>query len=339
MRVICAALVMAVVLGGDAFADRCQVRPLVKWNTDQLITGPEDLVLDARQGRIIISAHNRTSVDEDPTAGLYAVALSALRGQGQVEAFPLITDKADFRPHGIAIQGDQLAVINHAGEGEGVGPRGTRLELFRIEARGLRLSETLRSPMLCNANDVVSDGEGGWLFTRTGSSCGGVGGFLDLLSGTLGGGTGQVVRLTPDGEAAVIASDLKFANGLLRLADGRIVVAETQGKSLKWLGGERWDVGAGPDNLMLDQSGAILTAVHDAPFRLFLGLKGRTDTVPSRLVRIVSTRETETLYASDGDPAKGGYPAATVLLDAGEVYVAGSVLASSLLVCPKPAKS
>ena len=297
------------------------------------IAGIEDIA--RMDGALILSAHDRLG---GAPGGLYRLPLAALAQAGPVAAEPLPI--AARHPHGIAAEGDRLAVIerHHGPEGH----EASAVALYRLGAGGAEEVARWAGDDLCAANDLALLGRAVWA-TLDRADCPGLS-MRDALGLRWG---GALLRL--DGDARLTVTDgLAFANGLVALGPGRLAVAETRGGRLARLGGlaalpgeappahlawrERSvELPGGPDNLTRAADGRIVAALHPSLLRLALYRHGWRDRAPSRLVALdPETGAAEALY---DDPAGARFSGATVGLMAQGRLVAGSVRAPGLLVC------
>jgi len=162
----------------------------------------------------------------------------------------------------------EVAVACEHASGLGWLPDGTLVisalmaaRLTFVAADGSR-SELDLSPLAWSTNDMVA-GPGGRVY-------------VDLYRRSEDGIVGAIGLVTPDGEARVVADDLRTPNGLGITADGStLVVSETQGGRLLAFtieadggltGGRVFaDLGEGrhPDGLCLDAGGAVWVGCYD----------------------------------------------------------------------------
>ncbi len=328
---------------------KCLARPLLDETAGAPVAGPEDLDFDAENGALLISAFDRLD-ESGAQGGIYRLSVGDLAGEGALMARNLTPGRPDFRPHGIALSDATLAVINHTHRREGAGPRGTMLDLFSWDGRVLTHRKTDAASSYCNANDIAGAPAGGWLFSRDRGACEGVDKILETVFNL---GDGEVRHLSAAGDLGAFAEGLAFANGVaVNASDNRVFIAETQGRRIAVFGQAEEKTGrpapkgpfgrernfdielaAGPDNLSIGLDGSLLAATLPAPFSLFLALNGWSGPVPSRLIRIRNPGSpdaaVEVLYEN------GGFSAATSIVETPRFFVAGSVIESALLVCPK----
>ncbi len=314
----------------------CAVRPILEAGTGRAVLGAEDLAFDAARGEILVSAYDRRATDAAlaqgapvPEGGLYAVDPVAL-AHGPTRARPLLPPGAirgGLRPQGIDIDGNRLAVVNRR-----LGPDG-RLDpvvlLLDLATSPPAVVAIHRAPGFCALNDVAIDG--GLLHaTLDREDCRRFAP-RELLPGAR---TGRLVRLA-DEETGTVAEGFRFPNGVLRLPDGRLAVAETRGGGIRLSDGRVLATPGGPDNLTLAADGRIVAAVLPNLVRTLFYLRGWSARAPSRIVRVdPATGAVELLF---DDPEGLIFPGASVGLMVGDMLVAGSVLAPGLLVCQRAA--
>lgn len=310
----------------------CRRVPLVDAASGAPVVGPEDVAFHAASGTVFISAYDRSA---DRPGGLYALPLSRLES-GQVEK---VDGGAVTFPHGIGLdpaRGRLAAVDHHKGDD---GRADSRLVVFRLDASGaLDRPEVLDDPRLVHGNDVAPDGAGGWLVTVDHGSESSLGRVLEVSLPLA-----RAVVARP-GEPEPFADDLAYANGIARLPDGRVVVAETRTAQLTvftatGLPVRTLTVEGRPDNVAVLSDGGVAVALVTAGLQLMLSRGGWFGVEPpgSLVVAIDVTGSTPPRVLFD-DPDGNILRAATSAVAAGDRLVVGSVADSALAVCPLPAE-
>lgn len=324
--------------------DECRRVALLDGATGAVITGAEDVALDAARGRLFLSAYDRRAARrairrkaaEIPEGGVYVVQLGALRdAETRIEATPLVRageTSGGLRPHGLTYDGqtDEVVFINR-GYQKIDGRWRLNARLQRIGSNGA----VIVGPDVatrCAANDVIHDAEG-IVVSFDHEKCGWRALFEDALTLRRSG-----VALA-SGPALFDAA--AHANGLVPIGNAGIALAATREKALLLLErtpsgyAERLRIPApgGPDNLSVGTDGAIVAAVHPSLARYALSLRMGFGTAPSRVVKFEGDGAmTETLF---DDPSGRVFSGATVAVEKDGLLILGSATDSGLLVCRK----
>jgi hypothetical protein len=306
------------------------------------VIGAEDFAVDAGRDRLIVSAFDREAVraavaaraPEIPEGGLYSVPFAALfEAKSMAKAAPLARG-FDFvgglRPHGIVYvpYKDEIAFVNVGYEMVGRGWR----EKVRIERVGADGEAVLgaEGETHCAANDLADDGAGA-IVSFDHRSCG----FGAFIENTLTLRRSGVVRET--GEA--LFDRAAFANGVLALESGEIVLAATREKAAILLRKDgallveksRVRLPGGPDNLTQGEGATIIAAVH--PRLMVLGAHSRLGIgqAPSRIVAFSTDADAvERLFE---DPTGEVFSGATVAVERDGALVVGSPTEAGVLLC------
>ncbi|MEO0983152.1 MAG: hypothetical protein AAFX03_10925 [Pseudomonadota bacterium] len=332
-------------LGDPAFAlHDCARHALIDADTGLPIVGAEDLAAHPDGRRVYVSAYDRLAVeaaveagDPAPDGGLYVVdpmQLSAASSEVRsIIASPsklVIQHLRGLRPHGIAVSGDRLAMVNRLQRpGGALYPA---IQQYEISGGAAELIDSRRSDTYCAANDLAFDGDGlvisldrkkcpGWAFDER----------------VLGVAKGRLVFYSRDGREEDLVGGLKFANGVEVLSDGRFAVAETRRNRIYIRepdgSGRRLKTPGGADNLTLAPDGRLIAALHPDLIRLGRYRYGHRDTAPSRVIALdPDTGDIELLFEDRSGETFSGATAA-VLMDG--LLVVGSVRDAGLLVCRK----
>lgn len=346
----------------------CRAVTLIDRTTGAAVVGPEDIAVDYDANLAYISAYDRRKVEAEIDAGARAISpggiyrldlseLSSLATSVTVEDLTQeFKEGADFRPHGIDLQGDQLLAVNRAyiSDGESVRLVPT-IERFRVEGGGLLAHlETLKpedDELMCSPNDVASEGGDSFYVTNDHGSCGG---FSRLWEDTFALARSHLLYF--DGQNfRKVAKGLGYANGLAFDGDfigGRLVVSETRRQRLAVFDTAALTapdaaeilplfvipVPGSPDNLSRSVDGGLLVgAIPDLSDFIYYrrGWFG-VETAASRIVAISlpfsALSEVEVIFEDDGSLIS----AATVIADARDVRLIGAVLEGHIVVCNKP---
>jgi len=316
--------------------EACRNVALTDAATGQPIRGVEDIARTPG-GDLILSAYDRLAAEaalgagrRPPDGGLYRLPPQALDQPQPIALSPLIPAQVlggGLHPHGIAMAGDDLLVINRRLADPGRSVAVLRLSLGPEDAR---LSERVVSDGLCAANDLVARPGGAWItLDREGCRRRTLGDLLDLSTGRVVALSGRRITSLADGFA--------HPNGILAspaIGETAPIVAETRAGRLRLPGGRTVDLPGGPDNLSTSE-GRIVAALHPSLLRLALYRYGWAGRAPLRVVSVAASGEVEILL---DDPSGRLFSAATVALWAGPGrLVAGSVRDDGLLICEEGA--
>ncbi|TCP38301.1 hypothetical protein EV659_101200 [Rhodothalassium salexigens DSM 2132] len=229
---------------GAAVTD-CHPLDLVDATTGRAITGIEDLAPDPVAGWLYLSAFDRRAVAHElaqtgraQTQGaLYRLRAADLERAGPLTLEPL-AGAAPVRPHGIALSADRrrLFVVDRANAPAAAGAAiAPRLRAFDIAADRLVPAWTLDHPGLCRANDVVALGPDRVAVTLDHGACDGWRrGLEDVFKLPR-------ARLAIAGPEGLVRTPERFvfANGVVRMPDGRLAVAETRARRLRLVSPDR----------------------------------------------------------------------------------------------------
>lgn len=303
------------------------------------VPGPEDVQIDPVRKRAFISSFDR--VDDEG------------RGRGSIFAFniddPLDasswTDRTGgvperFEPHGIYLYTaggvSRLFVVNAAT---------SAVEIYDVGDDGtLAHVRSVTERRLTSPNDVVAVGPDAFYVTNDTQP--GRESLLGRLYFLLRAGAGSV--LFHDGQSWRVAADgLKFANGIaLSPAGDRVYVAESAGGDVRTFRRDAatnilteaatTPVGAAPDNINVDRSGAIWVAAHPRPLSLPGYFKPRDSKSPSLVLRLDSVEGAAMrpvhVFADDGRQLSASSTAARL----GDTLIIGALLDSKFLICKLP---
>lgn len=141
------------------------------------------------------------------------------------------------------------------------------VEIFRVEERRLAHLATLGAGALVEPNDVAAVAPLACHVTESSQFRSGLARSLAIFGGW---NRGRLVYLEP-GTARVAAEGFGLANGIVRLGEGELLVADTlraSGRRFRDLGGGRLEelpgaaLPRGSDNLTLAPDGSVLVAAH-----------------------------------------------------------------------------
>ncbi len=286
--------------------------------------GTEDLLIDRDTGWVFVSSYDRR-------AELFGTG----QHRGRIEAFQLgnldagIIDLTtalpeDFRPHGLSLysgpEGKRLFAINHPGDGT------QPIEIFDVAygADGtpmLTHAESIQDPLIISPNDLVAVGPRQFYAGNDFSirERDGLDYQLELF-----GRLNRTTLVYYDGaQASVAARGLTYANGVNVSPDGRtLYLAETTDGTLRIYDRDPSTgalaqrsgpaglvrLGAGLDNIDIDDQGRVWVAAHPKLFALRPHMESPANLSPAQVIMI--------------DPDDSGFG------DIVEVYLGSGALAS-----------
>lgn len=301
------------------------------------IAGPEDLQIDPQARRAFVSSFDRDSAERKtpPRGGVYVFSIDD----------PLADDAwrdrtggtpTRFEPVGLSFYDDgavrRLFVANAAS---------SSVELYSVEDNGdLAYIETFRERRLTSPNDVVATGPRSFYVTNDLEP-----GRNSLL------GKAQFIFRTPSGRVmqfdgvawSVAAEGLRFANGIAMSRDGkRVYVAETAAAALRIYDRDRENgalyltetapMGAAPDNMNIDQSGALWIGARPRSLlpHAISGAKSKAASVVLRYDDMAGVpSKPKAVFVDDGEKIS----ASTVAARLGPALLIGSPFEKKFLIC------
>jgi arylesterase/paraoxonase len=298
------------------------------------VAGPEDIALDAKRGLAFISSLDRR--DGEARGAIHLVnpedPLAAGGWRDMTGGVP-----EAFRPLGLSYYEDEdhrrLFVVNEAAHA---------VELFAVADDGaLTHLETFVERRMTSPNNVVAAGPRSFYVTNDAKS--GREGFAASFSFLTRSAQGDI--LFTDGVTwRVAASGLRFANGVALSPDGgTLYAAETSGYAVKvydrdMANGalrhiETMPTPSAPDNLSVDENGAVWIAGLPKPLALPLHARDPEATAPSAVMRVGGESGIETVYRDDGSELSASSAAARL----GGTLMIGALYENKFLLCDLPA--
>lgn len=332
------ALAAGVAAQAAELADCRTVRPVDA--AGRAVVGVEDLARDPARDRLILSAYDRRAVaralaaDEPaPEGALYALPLERLHGgEAPVDRLtPLGLPPGGLRPHGIALAGDRLAVVNRTVDAGTIAPV---VDRFALEDEAVRHAARQADPRLCRPNDVAWAGNGRLLVTNDRGACAGPAFWWERVANRPASFVLAFDARRDANRGEIVARGLRFANGIV-VTGAAPVVAATRGRRLVYLAEDR-RVTAGldfaPDNLALGDAGAVWAA---GPVELWRYAAFRAGWIDAPGASAVAR------WRPDGAPARYTVPAAmvrgaTVAVPVGDRLLLGAAYDDHLLLCARP---
>ncbi|EOQ89826.1 hypothetical protein LEP1GSC202_0971 [Leptospira yanagawae serovar Saopaulo str. Sao Paulo = ATCC 700523] len=305
--------------------------------------GPEDFDLIRETSTLIVSSHERRNGLKDIGA-LYEISFA--NPKQKLEAKKIETNYPEnFRPHGISyakVKGvDTLAVISHTLQDE----IPHTLEIFERSKTGKWThTKTLSDPSLTSPNDVFMN-EAGEIFTSNDNgTSNAIRKYWDMIirSGRADvsyydGNTfqslgvpvmlGNGIYIRKNGKQELLYRSV-FAEKAIRVYE----VNRVDGKiNLKYL--ESISIGAGPDNILEDETGMLWLAAHDSTYKFIRHVMNRTNLAPTRVFKVnPNTKEVTEVYSNEGAEISAG---STGLVYKDKLLIS-QVFEDFLLVCPRP---
>jgi arylesterase / paraoxonase len=300
------------------------------------IVGPEDIAIDRAHDVAYLSSTDVRAALKGATArgGLYRYRIG--------DAQPTLlysSPKNDFHPHGIAFWSDGagpdlLYVVNHPGATEHA------LEVFEVDAGGVRHVQTLRDPALLSPNDVVAVGRGELYVTNDHGRNRGAGQLADDL---LRRERAQVLHVRGD-KFRIVADDLAYANGIAAALDrATLYVAETTRQRMRVYGrapetgdltlAREVELYTGADNIEVAPDGSQWIGAHP---KLLTFLRHQADEripSPSEVIRVERDR-VQRVFLDLGSLLS----ASTVATPLSGHVLIGAVFADHFLDCELPAR-
>lgn len=305
--------------------DQCRHVSLRDAESGKLVEGAEDMALMPDGDTLAVAAIDRSDQTR-PFGGLFAVSLFDLsQGATEVTVRPLVPDYAvrgGTHPHGIAVErgSGRIAMVNRVGPGNN-----TTIDVLSFEDGRWLMQSRYDGDVWCRANDLAFDLGGSILVTRDRAQC-----ELSLIDVIPFHATGILLTIRPDGTVRASDDRYMFPNGIVIGPTGNPIIAETRAARLS--GGYVDAVlPGGPDNLTVDDQGALIAALHPSLWTLFRYLNGMAFSSPSRVIRADPERsDIEVLF---DDPGGDILSAVSVgVMEEGRLYM-GSVTDEGIAVC------
>ncbi|TAL36784.1 MAG: hypothetical protein EPN93_08175 [Spirochaetes bacterium] len=303
------------------------------------IRGAEDVTVDAQTGTAFISADDRYAALNGPVprGAVYAANLNAraLRPREISAGFD-----GDFHPHGIGLFREPggallLFVVNHRADGPFV-------EIFEYRAGALIHRESVGNPLMHSPNDVLPVGPRKFYASN---DHGARSAFGRTVEEFLQRAASYIVYF--DGTRMTVAAQgLAHANGIAMSRDGKTVYAAASvGRRIEVYRRDEASgalslvdsigLTTGPDNIELDETGALWIAAHPRLITFLRHANNPGVFSPSQVLRIEYAAgkgaAVSEVYMDDGK----GISAASVAAPFGNRFIMGCVFDDHLLVCTR----
>lgn len=305
--------------------------------------GPEDFDVIRDTSTVIVSSHERRNGLKDIGA-LFEISFA--NPKQTLVAKKIETNYPEnFRPHGISyakVKGvDTLAVISHTLVEEN--PH--TLELFERSKTGQwKHIKTLSDPSLTSPNDIYMNESGEIFASNDNGTSSPMRKYWDMIIRsaradisyydgntfqTLGVPVilGNGIYIRKKGEKELLYRSV-FSEKAVRIYE----VNRDRGKiNLKYI--DSIQIGAGPDNILEDESGMLWLAGHDSTYKFIRHVMNGKNLAPTRVFKInPETKEVNEVYANEGAEISAG---STGLVYKDKLLIS-QVFEDFLLVCPKP---
>ena len=290
----------------------------------------EDVQIDLERGLAYISLFDRQGYANNiqvPPGDVLVLDLT----KTPLESKSAIVDGPELQPHGISLFIDQtgqrhLFVINHPEERD----TGTeKIERYFEDSPGrFEHVETLTSPLIIRANDLVAVGERQFYVAQD----------VDRSSDET---VTNLVYFDGD-EYSVVANDIESSGGINVSSDlTTLYVSETNGKRIRILSRNSADgsvtriknisFDSYPDNIDVAEDGSLWVGAHSDTLALVLHFINGSNS-PTQILRIDPDEPEpviEEIYLNDGEEISAGSVGATY----GSRLLIGSITAKKLLIC------
>ncbi|WP_446831436.1 hypothetical protein [Candidatus Foliamicus sp.] len=300
----------------------------------------EDIVIDRQRGVAYLSVLDRRAltVNRNVRGIIFALDLEA-NPVGM--SLALAQTPGHLHPHGMSLYQDadgttRLFVINHPLERGGEDPE--QVEIYERREDGLlHHLRSVTSDLLNSPNDLQALGPEQFVAVNdTGATTG----FQRLQEFLFGAGLAKAVHF--DGQSMQVAAERLAGGAGIAYADGRIVIAETQGKRLRFMTLDadgrlseesRVSMPGFPDNIDADADGMLWVAEHPNGMALGRHFGDAEYPAPSRFYRIAADGTGLELVAADSGRR---HSAGSVAARYRDKLLLGSITEPRVLVCQLP---
>jgi arylesterase/paraoxonase len=346
-NVITIVLILAIIAAGllvKTFYDAgefSKINPHFKGevNTIAGVLSSEDITIHPQSGMAFISSCDRRARWSDNNQ----VRQGAIYGFDLNSKIPNLVNltagfAGEFNPHGIGLwigEGgtSSLFVVNHCRDGHFV-------EIFDYKGTKLVHRESVKGTLLHSPNDVIPVGPRLFYVTNDHGNSSRIGRTMEeylQLAGSF--------VLYYDGESfRTVAEGLAYANGINVSPDGKMVyVAATVGQKIHVYERDKAsgdltlrhsvELGTGPDNIEIDESGHLWIGCHPKLLTFVKYSKDPRKLSPSQVLKMTIEQTghytVEEIYLSRGNPLSGS----SVAVIFKNTMLIGSVFDDGFLLC------
>lgn len=300
------------------------------------IPGPEDLQADHEKGFIYISSNDRPAIRSGKPlrGGIYRLNLNNPDYKPELMN-PELPEV--FFPHGLSLYSGEkkrLFVINHRSKED------HSVEIFEINNSGLlKHLKTIRNDLMYSPNDILAVGPESFYITNDRKSRSSFSRVIDAFFKLKRGS----VAYYDNGKMRIIVEGMAYANGINMNKEGELVyVTETLGGKLnvfrRDLGDgnltilHSFELGAGLDNIDIDEQGDLWIAVQPDLVALGAHMKDPSSLSPTKVLQISVNGEdliVNEVFRDDGNLVSGG----SVAVQYKSRLLLGAVSNAKIVIC------
>ncbi len=300
----------------------------------------EDIVIDHLRGIAYLSVLDRRALMTNRSIRGVILALD-LNTDPAAQFLPMAEVPTHLHPHGLSLHQDpigntRLFVINHPRDRDGESPE--TVDIFERRDDGLLYHvRSITSGLMNSPNDLQATGPEQFIAVN---DTGATNSFERVQEFLLGAGLAKAVYY--DGQAMHVAAEGLSGGAGIAYADGGFVIAETQGKRLRFMTADtdgrltevsRVSMPGFPDNIDVDADGMLWVAEHPNGMALGRHFGDKDFPAPSRFYRVAADGSGLKLMASDSGRQ---HSAGSVAARYGDKLLLGSITATQVLVCKMP---
>lgn len=340
-------LILAIIAAGllvKTFYDAGEFREINphfkgKVNTIAGVLSSEDITIHPQSGMAFISSCDRRTQSSDDNQ----VRQGAIYGFDLNSENPKLVNLTarftrEFNPHGIGLWigengTSSLFVVNHYRDSHFV-------EIFDYKGTKLVHRESVKGTLMHSPNDVIPVGPRSFYVTNDHGNASEIGRTMEEYLQL----AGSFVLYYDDEGFRTVAEELAYANGINVSPDGKTVyVAATVGQKIHVYERDKAsgnlalrhsvELGTGPDNIEMDESGHLWIGCHPKLLTFVKYSKDSRKLSPSQVLKVTVEQTghytVEEIYLSRGDSLSGS----SVAVIFKNTMLIGSVFDDSFLFC------